>query len=156
MGQLSVLLGNKLLEKAWILTTAESCTGGLVAKLVTDVAGSSQWFDRGFVTYSNDAKVQMLDVSPATLDEYGAVSLETVREMAEGAVANSNAHCSIAISGIAGPSGGTSEKPVGIVCFAWKIPNISVKVETQMFSGNRVEIRQNAALYGLKTLLDMI
>lgn len=103
--------------RGWQLATAESCTGGLVAALLTAVAGSSAVMDRGFVTYSNDAKVKLLGVSPATLERHGAVSPETAREMAEGAVAHSLSHCAVSITGIAGPSGGSADKPVGLVHF---------------------------------------
>ena len=103
------------------LTVAESCTGGWVAKVLTDIAGSSDWFERGFVTYSNQAKHEMLGVKEATLENHGAVSEETVVEMAEGALTNSHADFSLSISGIAGPGGGSSEKPVGLVWFSWEI-----------------------------------
>ncbi len=111
-------LGECLAARGWMLATAESCTGGWIAAAVTAIGGSSAWFDRGFVTYSNDAKVDMLGVSPHTLATHGAVSEETVREMAAGALARSRAQLAVAVSGIAGPSGGTAAKSVGMVCLA--------------------------------------
>ncbi len=145
-------VGEKLLRRKWSLATAESCTGGLVATLITDVAGSSQWFDRGFITYSNASKMQMLGVLPATLNDYGAVSLNTVEEMASGAISQSDANCSIAISGIAGPSGGSDTKPVGSVCIAWQTLSCSVVSECCLFVGDREQIREKAAIYSLQKL----
>lgn len=156
MEMIAKSVGEKLLSKGWFLATAESCTGGLVSKLVTDVAGSSQWFDRGFITYTNDAKIQMLGVSESTLNQYGAVSEQTVREMAEGVVVRSAAQCSIAISGIAGPSGGSLEKPVGTICFAWKWPDQETQSCAKHFEGDRESIRQQAAIYCLEQLADYI
>lgn len=112
-------LGDALAKQQWVATTAESCTGGGVATAITDIAGSSQWFDRAFITYSNEAKMQMLGVQAETLANHGAVSEPVVEQMAEGALTNSLADISVAISGIAGPTGGTEEKPVGTVWFAW-------------------------------------
>ena len=117
--ELSEQLGARLLERGEWLVTAESCTGGWVAQTVTAIAGSSGWFDRGFVTYSNAAKRDMLGVPETTLDRHGAVSEATARAMAIGALEHSRGDWSVAITGIAGPSGGTPDKPVGTVCFAW-------------------------------------
>jgi len=145
-------LHNKKLK----LTTAESCTGGWLAKVITDISGSSEIFDRGFVTYSNKAKQEMLGVSIQSLDKYGAVSEEVVAEMAVGALKNSVANISVSISGIAGPTGGTPEKPVGTVCFAWMLTNSPPHSETVLFSGDRMEIRQQAVNYALQGILKMI
>jgi len=146
------ILHNKKLK----LTTAESCTGGWLAKVITDISGSSEIFDRGFVTYSNKAKQEMLGVSIQTLNKYGAVSEEVVAEMAVGALKNSAANLSVSISGIAGPTGGTPDKPVGTVCFAWILTNSSTLTETVLFSGDRMEIRQQAVNYALQGILKMI
>jgi len=146
------ILHNKKLK----LTTAESCTGGWLAKVITDISGSSEIFDRGFVTYSNKAKQEMLGVSIQTLNKYGAVSEEVVAEMAVGALKNSAANLSVSISGIAGPTGGTPNKPVGTVCFAWLITNRKPFSETVLFSGDRMEIRQQAVNYALQGILKMI
>ncbi len=153
---LTKTLHSLLRERNWLLATAESCTGGWVAKLLTDQPGSSATFDRGFVTYSNAAKMEMLGVSPDTLDRYGAVSEETVREMAEGAVRNSHANLSLAISGIAGPGGGTPEKPVGTVCFAWCFRDGETHTETKLFAGDRDAVRRQSAQHALQVLVSLI
>ncbi len=146
-----------------VCTTAESCTAGMVSAAITEVAGSSRWFDRGFVTYSNEAKIEMLGVRSEILDAYGAVSNEVVKEMAMGALKYSLANISVSISGVAGPDGGTNDKPVGTVCFAWAFDgsvsgvNPSVWSEVQYFEGDRQQIRNQAterALLGLIALLD--
>lgn len=150
---LAETLGTVLLDRQLLLVTAESCTGGGVAQWLTAVPGSSRWFERGFVTYSNSAKTEMLGVKAATLAVHGAVSEATVREMAHGALHYSHAHLSVAISGIAGPSGGTVEKPVGTVWLAWA----GVKATTarcECFSGDREAIRQQAIECALRGLLD--
>ncbi|MDE2311380.1 MAG: nicotinamide-nucleotide amidohydrolase family protein, partial [Betaproteobacteria bacterium] len=121
MDILAAQVGGLLKAQGLMLATAESCTGGGVAQAITDVAGSSAWFERGFIAYSNQAKQQMLGVSEATLNQHGAVSEATVREMAAGALQRSGAHVALAVSGIAGPDGGTPDKPVGTVWFAWGI-----------------------------------
>jgi nicotinamide-nucleotide amidase len=139
--QLAAQLGRSLQAKGEKIATAESCTGGWIAQMITEIAGSSAWFDRGFVTYSNAAKVQMLGVRPETLQQYGAVSAETAREMVNGALAHSEATCAIAVTGIAGPDGGTLEKPVGTVYIAWKSKHKATKVIKQQFSGDRHQIR---------------
>lgn len=135
-------LADKLIKNQQIIATAESCTGGMIAQTLTDLAGSSAWFDCGFVTYSNDAKQKMLGVKLATLKKYGAVSEATVIEMAEGALANSNASISIACSGIAGPTGGSAKKPIGTVWVAWAYENKPTKTELFLFKGNRQQIRE--------------
>lgn len=146
-------IGIALEKKGLILSTAESCTGGLVAAAITDIPGSSAWFDRGFVTYSNQAKISMLGVSPATLQQHGAVSEATAIAMAEGAQKHSSAQITLATTGIAGPDGGTDDKPVGTVCFAWAFEHQVTATITQCFVGNRQAIRQQAVMYVLQELL---
>lgn len=141
---LSQWLGAALKTRGWVLTLAESCTGGWAAQTVTAISGSSAWFDRGFVTYSNTAKIEMLGVSPDTLKLHGAVSEQTAREMALGALRHSQAEIAVAITGIAGPDGGTAEKPVGTVWFAWAIKNGLVRSQIHRFSGDREAIRKQA------------
>lgn len=119
LDQLAIQAGIALADKSLMLATAESCTGGLVAAAITDVSGSSGWFERGFVTYSNEAKSTMLGVPAKLIRDHGAVSEEVARAMAEGALLNSRAQVSLSITGVAGPNGGTPEKPVGMVCFGW-------------------------------------
>lgn len=148
-------LSQTLLAKQWQLVTAESCTGGEIAARLTDVPGSSQWFSGGFVTYSDLSKQQMLAVPAATLTKFGAVSEQTVHAMAMGALVHSNANISIAVSGIAGPDGGTTEKPVGTVWFAWGLATTCV-TRCQYFSGDRIHIRQQSVLYALKTALTLL
>ena len=151
---LAVDLGQWLSRRGWKVATAESCTGGLVAGAITDVAGSSGWLDRGFVTYSNDAKCQMLGVAEGTLERFGAVSEETAREMAAGAVAHSAADWSVAVTGIAGPGGGSLEKPVGLVCFAWARRDGPVDSATRRYAGDRAAIRAAAVAEALRGLID--
>ncbi|MGO1298199.1 MAG: nicotinamide-nucleotide amidase [Vibrio sp.] len=153
---LNQVVGKQLQQAQQILVTAESCTGGGVAALITDVAGSSQWFDRAFVTYSNDAKQTMIGVQKTTLDAHGAVSEPVVREMAAGALAASNGTIAVAISGIAGPGGGTAEKPVGTVCFAWQDTSGWEFVSTQHFTGDRREVRTQAVYFALQTISDYL
>ncbi len=154
--QLAEQLGIRLKTNAYKVVTAESCTGGWIAQAITDVPGSSAWFDRGFVTYSNNAKVQMLNVRPQTLAEHGAVSAETAQQMAAGALANSEADWSIAVTGIAGPDGGSQEKPVGTVYIAWQSKTGFAKVEKLQLSGNRHEIRQQTVLTAITELLELL
>src|SRR5665811_1542520 len=141
---LVTLVGAKLRAKALMLTTAESCTGGWVAQAVTAVGGSSEWFERGFVTYSDAAKQEMLGVSARTLAAHGAVSEETAREMAIGALAHSRTQVALAITGIAGPDGGSAEKPVGTVCFAWAMKSGAVSAETRQITGDRESVRRQS------------
>lgn len=145
-----------LIKKNKKLALAESCTGGWVAKALTDLAGSSAWFDRGFVTYSNEAKQEMLGVSTTTLDRYGAVSQETVNEMAVGALKNSHADYSLSVSGIAGPDGGTDEKPVGLVWFAWADKKGVLLSDKKIFIGDRNAVREQAVEYALQRLIGNI
>ncbi|EGR2794875.1 CinA family protein [Vibrio navarrensis] len=153
---LSGQLGEQLKKHKQILATAESCTGGGVASAITDIAGSSGWFDRAFVTYSNEAKMEMLEVSAEILEQHGAVSEEVAEEMAKGALKHSHATIAIAISGIAGPNGGTAIKPVGTVCFAWLDKSGWLRKETCLFSGDRAAIRQAAVLHALQVVSDYL
>lgn len=157
MNPLAQQLGLLLSQHEMMLTTAESCTGGGVAQAVTQIAGSSRWFERGFVTYSNTAKIEMLGVSPDTLMQHGAVSEATVREMVAGALAHSHAQIALAVSGIAGPSGGTAEKPVGTVWFAWGIQDEIVVTQRHLLNGDRATVQNqsiNIALQGAISLLN--
>jgi len=140
--ELAEQLGRLLKANGKTIATAESCTGGWIAQTITEVPGSSAWFDRGFVTYSNAAKVQMLGVSPQTLEQYGAVSAETATEMVTGALAHSGADVAVAVTGIAGPDGGTQDKPVGTVFIAWAPKSGAAKVVKKQFTGNRRQIRE--------------
>jgi nicotinamide-nucleotide amidase len=151
---LAVKLAQRLLERELKLVTAESCTGGWVAKCLTDIAGSSDWFERGFVTYSNAAKQDALGVSAETLSLHGAVSEQTVREMAAGALRHSQAQVAVAVSGIAGPAGGSADKPVGTVWVAWAWPDRRVSVQSCHFQGDREGVRRAAVLTALQGLVD--
>ena len=153
---LAAELGAALKAHGYMLALAESCTGGMVAEAITSVAGCSAWFDRGFVTYSNQAKIDMLGVSTQTLETFGAVSEETAREMAFGALKHSQAHIAGSITGIAGPDGGTADKPVGTVCFAWAEINQPTITLTKNFDGNRKKIRQQAATFLMRQLIDQL
>ncbi|MCB1724184.1 MAG: CinA family protein [Chromatiaceae bacterium] len=146
-------LAAALERRGWMLTCAESCTGGGIAAALTDLAGSSAWFDRGFVTYSNDAKREMLGVAADTLDRHGAVSRETVIEMAQGALSHSRAQISVAVSGVAGPGGGTPDKPVGTVWLAWAGPDGADAV-CERFAGDRLAVRAATIDRALVGLLD--
>ena len=141
-----------LTAKGWMLATAESCTGGLIAGACTDLAGSSQWFERGFVTYSNNAKADMLGVPTAMIDAHGAVSEPVARAMAEGALAHSRAQVSLAVTGVAGPSGGSADKPVGTVWFGWCVAG-QTHSELQQFAGDRTAVRGATVRYALERLL---
>ncbi|HWF05168.1 MAG TPA: CinA family protein [Candidatus Angelobacter sp.] len=156
--QLAENLGEQLKKKGWRLVTAESCTGGGLSYAITDIAGASQWFDRGFITYSNIAKEELLGVKTETLKTFGSVSEETAREMAEGALYHnhSQAHISIAITGIAGPDGGSAEKPVGTVWIACAGKSLPTMASHYIFSGNRKEVRQQAIEIALKMLQDQL
>jgi nicotinamide-nucleotide amidase len=151
-------VGKMLLSKGLLLVTAESCTGGGVAETVTTVPGCSNWFERGFVTYSNRAKQEMLNVSSGTLNTYGAVSEQTALEMAVGALNHSHATVSLAVTGIAGPDGGSPEKPVGLVWFAWALKESrsatisSFSAKSQLFKGDRTSIREQSITFALNGL----
>ncbi|MGF1720120.1 nicotinamide-nucleotide amidase [Vibrio kyushuensis] len=154
--QLSKQVGQLLLETKQIMATAESCTGGGVATSITDMAGSSAWFDRAFVTYSNEAKMEMLGVKQETLEQYGAVSEPIVVEMVNGALSHSKATLAVSISGIAGPGGATEGKPVGTVCFAWASNCDWRKVETIYFEGDRESVRSQAISHALQSVIDYL
>jgi nicotinamide-nucleotide amidase len=149
-------VGQLLSEQGLLLVTAESCTGGSLGQWVTSIPGSSGWYDRGFITYSVASKHEMLGVSESTLDEYGAVAEQTASEMAAGAIGRSHAHIAIAITGIAGPGGGTPTKPVGTMCFAWMIKDGLARAETHYFSGNREETRGQAVGVALQGAIDLL
>lgn len=152
--QLSARVGERLLARQATVTTAESCTGGWIAKVLTDVAGSSAWFQRGFVTYSNDAKQQMTGVTEASLMQFGAVSEQVVEEMAQGALREAGAQYAISVSGIAGPDGGSDGKPVGTVWFGFASASGEVLTLVQRFSGDRDVVRRQATAWALQTLHD--
>ena len=156
LAALAAELGAILKARGYMLALAESCTGGMVAEAITSVAGCSAWFDRGFVTYSNQAKIDMLGASAQTLETFGAVSEETAREMALGALKHSPAHIAGSITGVAGPNGGTADKPVGTVCFAWAEINQPTITMTKNFDGNRREIRQQATTFLMRQLIDQL
>jgi nicotinamide-nucleotide amidase len=153
--QLATELGQLLLRKKWTITTAESCTGGGIGYWLTAVPGSSGYVDRGFITYSNKAKQQLLAVRSATLLQFGAVSEETVREMAQGAAQAAGAQMAIAVSGIAGPDGGSVYKPVGTVCFGFYI-NGQLTSSYLAFNGDRQQVRQQAIDYALKQGIELL
>lgn len=150
--QLASELGERLKARGWRLATAESCTGGWLAKCITDVAGSSDWFDRGFVCYSNDAKRDMLDVEPCTLDQHGAVSEPVASELALGAQREARVEVAVAVTGIAGPGGGSTEKPVGTVWFGFAWPD-GVETECRRFEGDRESVRRATVAHALRTLV---
>jgi nicotinamide-nucleotide amidase len=167
MGQTSYLLPSaviaiskqmlkRALEIKATIATAESCTGGLVAAALTEIPGGSSMFERGFVTYSNEAKADELGVAPSLLDEYGAVSEEVARAMAEGALANSKATVAVATTGVAGPDGGTPKKPVGMVCFAIVTRHQPCRAETMHFAGDRAQVRLGATEHALRLLLEAV
>ncbi|MEO6018335.1 MAG: CinA family protein [Polaromonas sp.] len=149
------LLADLLLKSGWKLVTAESCTGGMIAAACTDLAGSSAWFERGFVTYSNDAKTESLGVDAALVRQHGAVSEEVVRAMAEGAIAHSKAQVSVAVTGVAGPTGGSRDKPVGTVWFGWSVGGV-VTSERMLFEGDRAAVRAATVQHAIKRLLELL
>lgn len=151
--RLSEELGQICLARGLVVATAESCTGGWAAQVITHTPGSSAWFDRGFVTYANAAKADMLGVRMITIETHGAVSLETASEMAAGALMNSKAMFSLAITGIAGPTGGTQEKPVGTVCFGWCRTGEMPSCERRLFDGGREAIRRQSVIHALRGLI---
>ncbi len=154
--QLAHDLGEKLLVRGWMLATAESCTGGWVGQLLTSLPGSSQWYERDFITYADTAKIEMIDVPEATLAAHGAVSEETASAMASGALTHSHAQAALAISGIAGPSGGTPQKPVGLVCYGWALTDGTIMSSTCRLGGDREEIRSRAVAAALRGLIDLV
>lgn len=156
LGQLAAQAGAALKQRGLWLASAESCTGGWVGEAVTSVSGSSQWYERGFITYTNLAKQEMLGVSAQTLADFGAVSEQTVREMARGALRLSRADIVLAISGIAGPTGGAPDKPVGLVWFAWATKNGILRSEKHLLHGDRREVRRQAVETALKGVLALL
>ncbi len=156
LNRLAQQLGDRLSAKNMLVATAESCTGGWVAKVITEIAGSSRWFDRGFVTYSNQAKQEMLGVREETLVSRGAVSEATVVEMARGALNNSQAAVALSVSGIAGPGGGSPEKPVGTVWFAWARDDGEVQTRMERIAGDRDAVRRQAVVVALQGMLDLL
>lgn len=154
--QLTVgLLADVLVKKHWQLATAESCTGGLIAAACTDLAGSSDWFERGFVTYSNAAKTELLGVAPQLIEQHGAVSEAVVRAMAAGALAHSQAQVAVAVTGIAGPGGGSAAKPVGTVWLGWATP-AGITSEVQHFGGDRAAVRTATVHHALTRLVTLL
>lgn len=152
---LSTEVGAALRQRGWMMATAESCTGGWVGQEMTAIAGSSDYFDRGFITYSNAAKEEMLGVSAATLEKYGAVSEETAREMAAGALAHSAAHVAVSITGVAGPTGGSPTRPVGTVCFGWAIRDGGAADSVvKRFAGDREAVRRQSVRFALQGVLE--
>ncbi|HEV7619966.1 MAG TPA: CinA family protein [Burkholderiaceae bacterium] len=152
---LAARAGRALQEKSLLLATAESCTGGGVAQAVTEIAGSSEWFDCGFVTYSNASKTELLDVPAALMAQHGTVSEEIAAAMAEGALANSNAHIAVSTTGIAGPGGAVHGKPVGTVCFGWATSD-GTHTERLVFAGDRHTVREKTVAHALQGLLRML
>jgi nicotinamide-nucleotide amidase len=156
LSTLATLVGARLQQQGAVLATAESCTGGWVAAEVTAIAGSSAWFDRGFVTYSNAAKQDMLGVSSETLSRHGAVSEPVAIEMARGALQHSRASVALSITGIAGPSGGSPGKPVGTVCLGWAHGDGRVAVTTRLFAGDREAVRRQSVIAALQGVIEML
>lgn len=152
-------VGQILKDNGLKLVSAESCTGGWIGQIVTAVPGSSAWYDRGFITYSNLSKQQVLLVQPQTLARFGAVSEQTAREMVQGALAASQAQIAVSVTGIAGPAGGSAEKPVGTVCFAWLLKNLSISTassRTCYFSGDRAAVRRQSVAVALQGILELL
>lgn len=156
MSTLAEQVGTALKAHGMMLATAESCTGGGIAQALTDISGSSAWFERGFVTYSNLAKVEMLGVRQTTLEAHGAVSEAAVREMAVGALQHSRAHFAVAVSGIAGPTGGTPEKPVGTVWFGWAVRDGEVHASLHHLKGDRTSVREQSVQIALQGVLNLL
>lgn len=147
-------LAGQLLQHQWMLGTAESCTGGLIAATCTDLSGSSTWFERGFVSYSNEAKTELLDVPADLIARHGAVSEAVALAMAEGCVRHSHAQVAVAVSGVAGPTGGTADKPVGMVCFGFALPGGALS-ETMRFPGDRAAVRAATVRHALQRLTEL-
>ncbi len=154
--RLAALAGAALHARGRLCVTAESCTGGWIAQVLTSVGGSSEWFERGFVVYSNAAKTECLGVPQSVLEAHGAVSEPTARAMALGALAHSEAQAAISVTGVAGPGGGTPQKPVGMVCFGWALSPQSVDTATRMFSGDRSDIRWGAVRFAIEGLCERL
>jgi nicotinamide-nucleotide amidase len=154
--ELAERAGLALQQRGLMLATAESCTGGWIAEAITMIPGSSAWFERGFVTYTYISKREMLGVLETTLERHGAVSEAVVREMAAGALAASHAQVAVAVSGTAGPGGGTPEKPVGTVCLAWGLKDGEARAETRHFPGDREAVRRQSVVHALEVLIGML
>jgi nicotinamide-nucleotide amidase len=154
--ELAERAGLALRQRGWMLATAESCTGGWIAEAMTMIPGSSAWFERGFVTYTDISKREMLGVREDTLGQHGAVSEPVVREMVAGALAASHADVAVAVSGIAGPGGGTPQKPVGTVCLGWGFRGEAARVETRHFPGDREAVRRQSVVHALEVLIGML
>ena len=154
--QLAECVGAALKAKGMMMSTAESCTGGWIAQAVTAVPGSSEWFERGFVTYTYISKREMLGVKSETLDAHGAVSEQTVREMTAGALERSHAQVAVSVSGTAGPSGGTPQKPVGTVCIGWGAKDGALQSATKHFDGDREAVRRQAVVFALERVLAVV
>ena len=152
---LTKTLAQILLSRNWTVSLAESCTGGLVCATLTELAGSSEWFERGYITYSNEAKTECLDVPRSLIESHGAVSEEVAKAMAEGTRMNSGSNVAISITGIAGPSGGSTEKPVGTICFGWATEN-QIFSKTMRFNGDRQMIRRQAVEFALTELIALL
>lgn len=153
---MAIQIGSALKSHGLVLATAESCTGGAVASAITDIAGSSEWFERGFITYSNEAKREMLGIAQDILTRYGAVSEAVVREMVAGALCHSHAQVALAVSGIAGPAGGMPDKPVGTVWFAWGVKEGQCVARLHHLSGNRAEIRMQSVCIAFQGVLELL
>jgi nicotinamide-nucleotide amidase len=149
------LVADLLLERGWMLATAESCTGGMIAAACTELSGSSRWFERGWVTYSNEAKTESLGVDAGLIAQHGAVSEVVARAMAFGAVRHSNAQVSVAVTGVAGPTGGSDDKPVGTVWFGFQVHGILAS-ETVRFAGDRAAVRQQTVQHALRRLVELV
>ena len=155
LNELATEVGKALKQRGWLLATAESITGGSISQAITDIPGSSEWFDCGFVTYSNGSKTQFLEVPEALLAQHGAVSEEVAAEMAKGTLANTDAHITLSTTGIAGPGGAVPSKPVGTVCFGWACEK-RVHTERLVFAGDRHSVRTQTAEHALKGLLEFM
>jgi nicotinamide-nucleotide amidase len=153
--QTALLLAELLQAKGWMLATAESCTGGMISAACTDLAGSSAWFERGFVSYSNDAKTELLGVDAALIAQHGAVSEAVARAMAVGAISHSKAQVAVAVTGVAGPTGGTRAKPVGTVWFGWSVGG-AVTTEMIRFDGDRAAVRSATVQHALRRLIELL
>jgi nicotinamide-nucleotide amidase len=156
LSMLAAALAAELKMQGRRLVAAESCTGGWIAKVCTDLPGSSAWFERGLVTYSNEAKAELLGVAPGDIHRFGAVSEEVAAAMARGAVEKGPADVGVAVSGIAGPDGGTPDKPVGTVCFGWALPDDIVETEQHRFEGDREDVRRASVARALQGLLERL
>jgi nicotinamide-nucleotide amidase len=154
--ELAERVGRELETRGLMLATAESCTGGWIAEAVTMIPGSSAWFERGFVTYTYISKREMLGVRGASLEQHGAVSEQVVAEMVQGALGASHAQVAVAVSGTAGPSGGTPQKPVGTVCFGWGFEGSQARTESRHFAGDRESVRRQSVIHALEVLLEMV